>query len=153
MSLFLALFGHRSDDDEGPLLGQSGRVVYPSVKLPSCRSHWIGNCCRRSSSSRVAGCRPSRMLAPYAGLLSSTLAYVEKVRSQFLSLRQTGRLSVFSERSRWQKSSVFAAISNLSSELPTGEIVLFFSKKPISLRTSGLHPFGTVLKIRSFRGT
>jgi hypothetical protein len=25
---------------------------------------------------------------PYAGLLSSTLAYVEKVRSQFLSLRQ-----------------------------------------------------------------
>ena len=34
--------------------------------------------------------------APYAGLLSSTLAYVEKVRPQFLSLRQHFRTSTFS---------------------------------------------------------
>jgi hypothetical protein len=149
----LARNGHRSDDDEGPLLGQSGRVVYPSVKLPSCRSHSIGNCCRRSSSSRVAGCRPSRMLAPYAGLLSSTLAYVEKVRSQFLSLRQITRGRVFSGRSHWQSSPISVAISNLSSGLRTGRTVLLFSKKPVSLRTSVLYPFGTVLEIQSFRVT
>jgi hypothetical protein len=88
-----------------------------------------------------------------AGVPPGTLIYAEKVRCQFLSLRQPGRLQVFSERSPWQISPVYVAISNLSSELPTGGIGLFFSERPISLRTSGLHPFGTVLKIRSFRGT
>src|SRR5258707_6644067 len=39
--------------------GQSRPVVYPSVKLPSCRSHSTGNCFIKSSSSRLAGCRAS----------------------------------------------------------------------------------------------
>src|SRR3979411_1281621 len=94
-----------------------------------------------------------RLLAPYAGLLSSTSAYVEKVRPQFLSLRQLSQSRVFSRRVRWQLSPVVLAISNSSSGLPTGKVALFFSEMPVSLRTSGLHPFGTVLKIRSFRGT
>src|SRR3954471_14946504 len=67
-AILSALFGHRSDDDEGLLLGeQSGPAVYPSVKSPSCRSHWIGNCWRRSSSSRVGGCRPSRIASTRDG--------------------------------------------------------------------------------------
>jgi len=40
------------------------------VNLPSCWSHSIGNCCRRSSSSRVAGCRPSRMASTMVGALT-----------------------------------------------------------------------------------
>jgi hypothetical protein len=53
---------------------------------------------------------------PYAGLLSSTLTYVEKVRAQFLSLRHIGLRPVFSTRSDRQLSPVSAAISNLSHE-------------------------------------
>jgi hypothetical protein len=47
--------------------GQSGPVVYPSVKLPSCRSHSTGNCFIKSSSSGVAGCLPSRMASTILG--------------------------------------------------------------------------------------
>jgi len=47
---------------------RSGPVVYfRSVRLPSCRSHSIGNCWRRSSSSRLAGCRPSRIASIRVG--------------------------------------------------------------------------------------
>jgi hypothetical protein len=46
-----------------------------------------------------------------------------------------------------------AAISNLSSGLPTGRTATLFSGRPVSLRTSGPHPLGTVLEIRSFRVT
>jgi hypothetical protein len=44
-------------------------------------------------------------------------------------------------------------ISSLRSGLPTGRIALFFSERPVSLRTSVLHPCSTVLEIRSFRAT
>jgi hypothetical protein len=44
----------------------------------------------------------------------STLAYAEKVRAQFLSLRQLGRSPVFSART-WQLSPFAAAISHLNS--------------------------------------
>jgi hypothetical protein len=77
----------------------------------------------------------------------------EKVRTQFLSLRQIIRGSVFSGRSPWQLSPASVAISNLSSGLPTDRVVLLFSERPVSLRTSGLHSFGTVLEIQSFRVT
>ena len=36
-------------------------------RLPSCRSHSIGNCLSRSSSSRLAGCRPSRIASIRVG--------------------------------------------------------------------------------------
>src|SRR5258707_7460026 len=42
-----------------------------------------------------------------------------------------------------------AAISHLSSGLPIGRAGLLFSERPVSLRSSGLHPFGTVLEIRT----
>src|SRR3981189_1178655 len=45
----------------------------------------------------------------------STLAYAEKVRAQFLSLRQLGRSPVFSARTCWQLSPFAAAISHLNS--------------------------------------
>jgi hypothetical protein len=48
---------------------------------------------------------------------------------------------------------VTVAISNLSSGLPTRPNALLFSETPVSLRTSGLRPVGTVLEIRSFRVT
>src|SRR3982075_893697 len=63
----------------------------------------------------------------------STLAYVEKVRPQFLSLRQIGRRCVFSERSRRQLSPLTAAISNLGSALQMDRTALLFSEKPVSL--------------------
>ena len=46
-----------------------------------------------------------------AGTRRSTLTYVEKVRPQFLSLRQLGRSHVFSERTCWQLSPAAAPIS------------------------------------------
>jgi hypothetical protein len=88
-----------------------------------------------------------------AAVKAGCRAISEKVGSQFLSLRQLSQSRVFSRRVRWQLSPVVLAISNSSSGLPTGKVALFFSEMPVSLRTSGLHPFGTVLKIRSFRGT
>src|SRR5260221_887596 len=81
----------------------------------------------------------------------TTLGYAEKVRSQVLSLRQIGLRGVFSERFRWQFSPISKAISNLSSELLAGEAPNLFSERPVSLRTSGLRKFSTVLKIRLFR--
>jgi len=41
----------------------------------------------------------------------------------------------------------------LSSRLPIGKASLLFSEGPVSLRSSGLHPFGTVLEIRTFGAT
>jgi hypothetical protein len=58
----------------------------------------------------------------------STLAYVEKVRPQFLSLRQLTQGSVFSRRTHWQLSPVAVAISNLNSGLPKRQ------NRPIILR-------------------
>ena len=88
-----------------------------------------------------------------AGLFrtTSTLGYAEKVRSQFLSLRQLGRSRLFSAQLCWQLSPVLAAISDLSAGLLIGKVSSFFSKWPISLRSSGLRGFGTVLEIRVFR--
>jgi hypothetical protein len=91
--------------------------------------------------------------ATYAGVRWSTLAYVEKVRSQFLSLRQVDRTRVFSARSYWQISPVEAAISDRSSSLRIGKVGLFFSERLASLQTSGLHCVRTVLEIRTFRAT
>jgi len=56
-------------------------------------------------------------------------------------------------RPRWQFGPVGVAVSNLSSGLPPGRIGPLFSERPVSLRTSGLHPDSTVLGIRSFRAT
>src|SRR4030081_2738396 len=83
----------------------------------------------------------------YAGARWGTLVYVEKVRSQFLSLRQLAQGRVFSGRTRGQLSPAAVAISNLGSGLLTGRTALLFSEGPISLRTSGLRPFSTVLEI------
>src|SRR6266852_694673 len=44
------------------------------------------------------------------------------------------------------KGPIFIAISNLSSGLLTSRIALLFSERPISLRTSGLRQFSTVLE-------
>ena len=96
--------------------------------------------------------RPGRRFQPqHAGLLCTTRDYVEKVRPRFLSLRQPVKGHFFSGRARWQLSPVSVIISNLSCELPTGRIVLFFSERPVFLRTSGLHPFSTVLEKPLFR--
>src|SRR3981081_2583148 len=76
--------------------------------------------------------------------------YVEKVRSQFLSLRQLAQGRVFSGRSRWQLGPIATPVSNLGSGLPTGRTAPLFSEKPVSLRTSGLHRNGTVREIRLF---
>jgi hypothetical protein len=65
----------------------------------------------------------------YAGARWSTLAYVEKVRPQFLSLRQLGRSYSFSGITCWQLSPVTASISNLSSELPVGRVSSLFSER------------------------
>ncbi len=86
----------------------------------------------------------------YAETRWSTLAYVEKVRPQFLSLRHLARGCLLSGASCWQFSPVAVAISNLSSGLPIGGTALFFSEGPVSLRTSGLHRFGTVLEFERF---
>jgi hypothetical protein len=119
-----------------------------------------------------AGCRGSTGVTPLAlyrglncptpwgstgttavGARRSMLTYVEKVRPQFLSLRQFAQGRVFSRRSCWQLSPVVVAISNSSSGLPTGITALLFSETPVSLRTSVLRRFHTVLEIRSFRVT
>ena len=47
-------------------------------------------------------------------------------------------------------SPITAAISRLSSGLPVGRAGRLFSKRPVSLRSSGLDPFGAVLEIRTF---
>ena len=62
------------------------------------------------------------------GLLSSTLTYVEKVRPQFLSLRQLGRSRLFSAQLCWQLSPILAAIFDSSSGRLFGEGSSFFSK-------------------------
>lgn len=68
-------------------------------------------------------------------------------------LRQLVQILCFPGRIRSQASPEAVAISNLSFGLSTGKTALLFSEGPISLRTSGLHSFGTVLEIRSFRVT
>ena len=50
-----------------------------------------------------------------AQALWTALEYVEKVRPEFLSLRQLGRSRLFSAQLCWQVSPVLAAISGLSS--------------------------------------
>jgi hypothetical protein len=64
-------------------------------RVVSNRSH--GHCCRVG--------RPVKCAAP-SWLPGTTAGYVEKVRSQFLSLRHTGQGRVFSRRSSWQLSPV-----------------------------------------------
>jgi hypothetical protein len=49
----------------------------------------------------------------------------------------------------WQLSPVSPAILNLSSGLLIGRAGLLFSERAVSLRSSGLYRFGTVLEIRS----
>jgi hypothetical protein len=80
----------------------------------------------------------------------ATLGYAEKVRPQFLSLRQLAQGPVFSGLTRGQLSPVIAAISHLGAGLPTGRAGRFFSERPNSLRSSGPHPFSTFLEIRTF---
>jgi hypothetical protein len=70
-----------------------------------------------------------------------------------LSLRQFAQSRMFSRRSRGLLSPVAVAFSNSSSGLTTGTTALLFSEAPVSLRTSVLRPFDTVLEIRSFRVT
>jgi hypothetical protein len=89
----------------------------------------------------------------YAGSRRSTLICVEKVRPQFLSLRQLGRSRAFSARTCWQLSLLVAAISHLGFGLQIGRACSFFSEWPNYLRSSGLCGFGTVVKTRMFRAT
>jgi hypothetical protein len=69
-----------------------------------------------------------------------------------LSRRQLRRSRLFSVRECWQLSPLLAAISDLSSGLLIGRVRLFVSEWLISLQSSGLSGFGTVLEIRVFRG-
>jgi hypothetical protein len=62
-------------------------------------------------------------------LRGPTMEYLEKVRSQFLSLRQLGRSYSFSGITCWQLSPVTASISNLRSELPVGRVSSLFSER------------------------
>jgi hypothetical protein len=75
----------------------------------------------------------------------------EKVRPQFLSLRQLAEGRVLSRRSSGQLSPVTVAISRLIFGLPIARAGLLFSERPVSLRSSGLRRFGTVFEIRTFR--
>jgi hypothetical protein len=56
-------------------------------------------------------------------------------------------------RTRGQLSPITAVIPQLSSVLSIGKAGLLFSERPVSLRSSGLHPLGTVFEIRTFRAT
>jgi hypothetical protein len=69
----------------------------------------------------------------YAGARWGALVYVEKVRSQFLSLRQLGSILLFSARECGQLSPVLAAISDLSFGLQIGRVGSFFSEWVIYL--------------------
>jgi hypothetical protein len=71
---------------------------------------------------------------------------VEKVRSQLLSLRQIARAPAFSGRNRRLKSPTIEAISRLSFGFPIGRAGSIFSERPVSLQSSGLHRFSTVLQ-------
>jgi hypothetical protein len=73
--------------------------------------------------------------AAYAGLLFHTLVYAEKVRAQFLSLRQLVQWSEFSERTLWQLSPIHRACFGSGSELSAGRIAPLFSDWAIFLRT------------------
>ena len=84
------------------------------------------------------------------GARRSTLTYVEKVRPQFLSLRQLRCSRLFSARGCWQLSPVLAVISDLSSGSLIGRARPFFSEWLNSLQSSGLRGFGTVFEIRVF---
>jgi hypothetical protein len=86
-------------------------------------------------------------VALYARLPSVTMVHVEKVRPQFLSLRQFAQDRAFSERGHRHSSPVAMAISNLGCALSTARTALLFSEWPVSLRSSGLRPFGTDLEI------
>jgi hypothetical protein len=88
-----------------------------------------------------------------AGLLASTLADLEKVRTQFLSLRHLTQGRIFSGRTREQLSPVAVAISKLSAGLPVTKSTALFSEWSVSLRTSRLSSFATVPEIRSFSAT
>ncbi len=70
----------------------------------------------------------------YAGARWSTLAYVEKVRPQVLSLRQVAQDGVFSGQIRWQISPVAVEISNLELWTPSRQ------NRPIVLRKAGFSP-------------
>jgi hypothetical protein len=80
-----------------------------------------------------------------------TMEHLEKVRSQFLSLRQITRACGFSGRTRSQLSPVTVPVSRLSYGPPIGRVGLLFSERPVSLRSSGLRRFDTVLEIPTFR--
>jgi len=75
------------------------------------------------------------------------MVHVDKVRPQFLSLRQLGRSCLFSARGCGQLSLALEAIFDLSSGLLIGRVGSFFSEWLISLRGSGLCGFGTALEI------
>jgi hypothetical protein len=106
-----------------------------------------------ASLSGLGGRTPDIGGAEAAKIHRVALIHVEKVRSQFLSLRQPVQALCSPGQTRSQASPEAVAISNLSSRLSTGRTGVLFSEAPISLRTSGLHPFGTVLEIRSCRVT
>jgi hypothetical protein len=84
------------------------------------------------------------------GVAQTTLVYAEKVRPQFLSLRQFSQGHVFSGRTRWQLSPSCRGISNSSSGLPNPHnrsVILRNARFSPDLCTS---PIDTVLETRSF---
>jgi hypothetical protein len=81
---------------------------------------------RQGTARRAEAACVGTLAALFAVLLSSTLDNVEKVRSQFLSLRQFHRSPLFSGSTCWQLSPVVAAISNLGSGLRIGRAGFVF---------------------------
>jgi hypothetical protein len=89
----------------------------------------------------------SASLPELAGIRWATWRRLDPSSSPSASLAEA---PVFSARTCWQFGPVAAAISHLSSGLTIGRAGSFFSERPISLRSSGLCGFGTVLEIRMF---
>jgi hypothetical protein len=85
----------------------------------------------------------------FIGFLASGRS-VEESPTLSVSLPKAGYSSGWT---RGQTSPVIAAIYHLSSGLPIGKAGLVFSEMPVSLRSSRLHLFGTVLEIRTFGPT
>jgi hypothetical protein len=87
-----------------------------AVSQPWTRGEGWGRACDLTQSAQLRG---------------PTMEYLEKVRTQFLSLRQLGQRAFFSEGFPWQFSPISKAISPVSSGQPTGGNANFFSERPL----------------------
>jgi hypothetical protein len=74
------------------------------------------------------------------------MEYLEKVRSQFLSLRQLTQRRVFSGQSCWQLSPIAVVVLKFEFRTHDRQDLPIILRRAISLQTSGLRPFRTVLE-------